>query len=90
MRRRDAEAGRLELQAVVAVLDPVALALDELTGIDGRQVADDGDLPAAAGRLDAQHRVTVLRIVERHPLDDAGEWFGHGVIRPAPTAPAAA
>src|SRR5207247_667607 len=77
VRRSEAKAGRLELQAVIAVLDPVALAFEELAGMDGRQIADDRDDAAAAGGLDTQHSVPVVRVMKRDPLDDPGQRLGH-------------
>jgi hypothetical protein len=45
-------------------------------------VANDGNKVAVASRLYAQHAKAVLSIVERHPLDGAGDylavWLDHG------------
>jgi hypothetical protein len=38
-------------------------------------VADDGDQVAVSARLDPQNAEAVLGIVERHPLDQAGQHF---------------
>ena len=65
-----------ELQAVGPVVDPGAAHLDELAGADHRRVADHGDQVALAPGLDPQHAEPVLRIVERHPLHQAGQGFG--------------
>ena len=64
---------RLELLAVGAVVDPFARRGDPLAGGDRRGVADHGDEIAMAARLDPQNAEAVLGIVERHPLDQAGE-----------------
>src|SRR6267142_1243571 len=55
----------LELDAVGAVVDPVAARLDELAGRDHRRVAEDGDQVALAARLDPQHAEPILLVVER-------------------------
>ena len=38
-------------------------------------MADDGDEIALAARLDPQNAETILVIMERHSLDEAGEEF---------------
>src|SRR5438477_1627592 len=72
-RRRDLEKGSLELHAVNAVVDPGAACLHELAGRNGRSMAEHSDQITLAARLDAQHAKPVLVVVERHPLDEAGQ-----------------
>ena len=80
VRRRGPQLVGLELQAVIAVLRPVARGFEILPSGHGRQVADDGDQPAPPLDLHAQHREPVLRVVKGDAFDGAGEGFGHGVI----------
>ena len=75
-RRAGLEEGRAELLAVGAVVHPGATHLDELAGADHRRVADHGDQVSLAPGLDPQHAEPVLRVVERHPLHEAGQRFG--------------
>ena len=75
-RRAGLEEGRAELLAVGAVVHPGAAHLDELAGADHRRVADHGHQVPLAPRLDPQHAEPVLRVVERHPLHEAGQGFG--------------
>ena len=72
-RRRGLQEPRLELLAVGAVVAPFAGGGDPLAG----GVTDDGDEVAMPARLHP-HGEAALRIVERHPLDDAGEHFAIG------------
>ena len=78
-RRRGAHETRLELLAMGAVVDPFARGGDPLAGGDRGRVADDGDEIAMAARLDAQHAKAVLGIMERDPLDGAGEHLAVGL-----------
>jgi len=77
-RRGGPQEPRLELLAVGAVVYPLAGGGDPLTGTDRGGVADDGDEVAVPARLHPQHGEAALGIVERHPLDDAGEHFAIG------------
>ena len=77
-RRRGLQEPRLELLAVGAVVDPLPGDGDLLAGGDGCGVADNGDQVSVAARLHPQHGEAALGIVERHPLDDAGEHFAIG------------
>ena len=63
----------LELQAVGAVVEPGAAHLQPLAGGDGGGVADDGHEVALAAHLDPQHAEARVGVVERHPLDQAGQ-----------------
>ena len=54
-RRRRLEKGGSELDAVGAIVDPVAIRLDKLAGRDHRGMADDGDQIALPTCLDPQH-----------------------------------
>src|SRR5436305_813917 len=67
------EEGSPELHAVDAVVDPAAARLNELAGRNHRGVPKHGDQLPLAARLDAQHAKAVLVVVERHPLDEAGQ-----------------
>ena len=77
-RRRGLQEPRLELLAVGAVVDPLAGGGDPLAGGDGGGMADDGDEVAVPTRLHPQDGEAALGIVERNPLDDAGEHFAIG------------
>ena len=57
----------------VRSLTQVPAGLDELAGADRGRVADHGDQVALAADLDPQHAEAVLGVVERHPLDQAGQ-----------------
>ena len=74
-RRHGLEEAGTELDAMGGVVAPFAARLDEFAGRDGGSVADDRDEIALAAGLDAQHAITVVGIVEGHPLDEAGEDF---------------
>ena len=76
MRRGGAQLVGLELQAVGAVVDPLAAGLDVLAGDDARQGADDGDQVAVLRSPDLEDDVPVVQVVERDPLDHAGDGFG--------------
>jgi hypothetical protein len=75
-RRAGLNEGRAELLAVCPVVHPGATHLDEFAGADHRRVADHGDQVPLAPGLDPQHAESVLRVVERHPLHEAGQRFG--------------
>src|SRR5207248_5565324 len=72
-RRRELEERGLELHAVDAVVHPGSARLDKLAGRNGRSMAEHGDQLPLAARLDAQHAKPVLVVVERDPLDEAGQ-----------------
>ena len=55
------------------VVDPPAARLHELTGANGRSVADDRDQIAMAARLDPQDAEAALLVVEGDALNQAGE-----------------
>src|SRR5437764_12722817 len=74
-RRRDLEKGSPELHAVDAVVNPGAACLHELAGRNHRGVTKQSNQVTLAARFDAQHAKAVLVIVERHPLDQAGQDF---------------
>ena len=61
-----------------AVVDPESAGLNELTGRDHRRMTDDGDQVSLAPGLDAQHAKAVLRVVEGHAVDQAGQDLGRG------------
>jgi len=69
---------RLELQAVGAVIDPQARGGDRFPGGDCRGMADHGDEIAAAMRRHPQHAEAVLLVMERDPLDEAGQHLARG------------
>ena len=68
----------MAVQAVGAVVDPFAGRGDPLARGNGGGVPDDGDEVAVPARLYPEHGEAALGIVERHPLDDAGEHFASG------------
>ena len=70
--------GGAKLQAVSAVVGPVPGSLHELAGRDHGGVPGHGDEVALAARLQTQNTETVLLVVERHALDEAGEVLGRG------------
>ena len=72
-RRAHLEEGRLELQAVRAVVDPGAAHLHPLAGRDAGGVPDDGDQVALSACFDPQHAEAAIGVVERHPLDQPGQ-----------------
>src|SRR5262245_7870503 len=80
MRRRGAQVVGLELQAVVAVVDPGAARLDVFAGQGVWQVANDRDKTGPPVGLDAQHRKAVFRVVERDALDDTRQGLRHEAI----------
>jgi hypothetical protein len=53
-------------------------SLDELAGANRRGMADDGDEIALAARLHPQHAKAAVLVMERHPLDKAGEVLAVG------------
>ena len=61
--------GGLELQAVAAVVDPLAGGLDPLARGDHRRPPHHGGQVAPSPHLDAQHAEAGLGIVEGHPLN---------------------
>ena len=61
------------LEAMLAVVDPVALSLDELAGGDRGGAADDRDQIALALDLDPQHAKARLFAVDGDALDGARE-----------------
>ena len=71
---------RPELQPVLAVVGPAADGLHELAGRDQGGMANDRHEVPLAARLDPQHAETVVGIVERDPLNQAGEVFCAGLM----------
>src|SRR6516165_6356926 len=65
---------------VSAVVDPGTARLDELAGRDHRGMAKDRDQVALAARLDPQHAVLVLLVVERDALYQASQGLGRGIF----------
>src|ERR1051325_10462327 len=55
------------------VVDPTATRLNELAGGNRRCMPQHRDQVALATRLDAQYTKPVLLVMERHPLDKAGQ-----------------
>ena len=72
-RRGRFQEGSLELQPMLAVVDPDARGLDELAGADRGGGTDHGDQIALPADLDPQHAKAGLGAVEGHPLDQAGQ-----------------
>ena len=78
-----------ELAAVGPVLHPGSGGGDPFAGRYRGGMSHQGDEVGVASSLDTQDREAVLRVVERHPLDRAGNhlviggirsgWAGHGV-----------
>jgi hypothetical protein len=58
-----------------AAFGPLPILLRRSSTPRRNGVANDGDEVAMPTRLYAQHAEAVLGIVERHPLDSAGEHF---------------
>ena len=58
-----------------SVIDPFAGRRDPFASRDGRRVPDKGDHVPMTARLHPQDAKAVLRVVERDPLDRAGEDF---------------
>ena len=75
-RRGGAQEGGLELVPVGPVVDPCAGGVDELAGADRGGSTEHGDQIALAADLDPQHAEPAVRVVERHPLDQAGQVLG--------------
>jgi len=69
-----------ELQPVLAVVGPAADGLHELAGRDQGGMAHHRHEVPLAARLDPQHAETVVGIVERDPLNQAGEVFCAGLM----------
>ncbi len=80
-RRHGLQKPRPKLDAVRAIVAPLATGLNELAGGDRRGMANDRDQIALAPRLDAQDAETVVVVVERHALDEPSEDFRAGVGR---------
>ena len=72
-RRRRLQEGGLELQPMLAVVDPAARGLDELAGADHGGGTDHRHQVALPADLDPQHAKAGLGAVEGHPLDQAGQ-----------------
>ncbi len=79
-RRDDPEGRGLELEPVLAVVDPSPLAFDVLAGGDGRRRADHSHQVPLTAHLHAQHAEAALPAVEGDPLDGAGEALGGCVV----------
>ncbi len=77
-RRGHLEEGGAELQAVGAVVGPSPGGLDELAGRDHGRVPGDGDEVALAAGFQAQDAEAIIRVVEGHAFDEAGEVLGRG------------
>jgi hypothetical protein len=69
-----------ELLAMGPVVDPYTRGGDPFSCGDRRRVTNDGNEITMRTRLYAQHAKAALAIVERHPLDGAGEHLAvrHG------------
>ena len=74
-RRRGFQEPRLELQAVRAVVDPLAAGRDPLSCRDRRRLTYDRREVAMAARLHAENAEAVRLVVEGDPLDEAGQDF---------------
>jgi hypothetical protein len=75
-RRSGAQECGLELEPVGPVVHPRASVVDELAGADrGGGTKHRDQIPLAAD-LDTQHAEAAVRVVERHPLDQAGQVLG--------------
>ena len=70
---RGTHEARLELLAMGTVVDPFPRCGDPLPRRNHGGVADDRHQIAVAAGLDAQNAEPVIGIVERHPLDEAGQ-----------------
>ena len=68
----DAQLPGLELQAVLAVVDPPAAALHVLAGRDAGRGADHRDQVSLPPHLHPQHAKAAVGAVEGHALDGAG------------------
>src|ERR1051326_3202697 len=75
--RRDLEEGSPELDTMDAVIDPATARLNKLAGRNRRCMPQHCDQVALATRLDAQYAKPVLLVMERHPLDEAGQDLCH-------------
>jgi hypothetical protein len=71
-RHRDHGPGA-ELQAIARAGLPLAVGAHDLAGRHPRALADHGHRLALLGELDPQHAKAALGIVERDPLDQAGQ-----------------
>jgi hypothetical protein len=71
---------RLELLAMGPVVDPYTQGGDPFSRRDRRRVTNDGNEITRRTRRYAQYAKAALAIVERHPLDGAGEHLAvrHG------------
>ena len=72
-RRRDLEEARLQLRPVAAVVDPGPARLEPFAGCDGGGVANHRDQVTLPAHLDPEDAEAVLGVVERHPLNEAGQ-----------------
>ena len=84
VRRGGAQRLGLELEAVVAVLNPGSARFDVLPGNGVGQMADHRYDPLMSAGLNAQHCEPRVEIMERDPFDDAGEGVGHEGMLPRP------
>ena len=75
-RRGSAQEGGLELEPVGPVVHPRAGGVDELAGGDRGGSTEHGDQIALAADLDPQHAEAAVRVMERHPLDQASQVLG--------------
>jgi hypothetical protein len=75
VRRRCAQETRLELLAVIAVVDPIARSSDPLTRRNACSVADHRHDIAMTTRPGAQNAEAVLDIVVGYSLDEARQHF---------------
>jgi hypothetical protein len=62
-----------------SINDPPPARLDELSGTDGRGMADDGDQVARATSLDPEDAKAAALVAECRSLDEAGEVFAETV-----------
>ena len=65
-------------QAVGAVVGPTAGGLDKLAGRNQSGVIRHGDEVALATGFEPQDAKAIVRIMERHTFNEAGEVLGRG------------
>ena len=75
-RRGRLEKARAKLDPVCAIVRPCSGDLHELAGGDDGRVTDNGDEVSVTARLHADHAESVVEVVKRYALDDAGQHLG--------------